>query len=315
MPYQSTVPDADSLVTNHADTTAGFIRMALEKNRRASPHVADARALQAAAAALPTVRQLLAEPALQKALLTAAGVSDKASKHFKPADRELAVAEFVDAYLAPTSAYPEELAFRFLLTRGDQLGGVMRNVVGILGEEHLLKAVLAALRLRDIPTQRLLAKAHEWQNIDNETPEPERNTRALAWEVDRQPRVLLLNQTVPVIDKNIDLVLLAAPPARVISAAARKETLAEPASYVAFGELKGGVDPSGSDEHWKTARTAFERIRDVFKEAPLFFVGGAIVPSMAQEIWADLQAGRLRHAANLTHENQLAAVADWLVTL
>ncbi len=104
MPFQTSIPNAASLITEHADTTAAFIRMALERNRRATPHVADARALQAAAAALPTVRQLLEEPALQKALLTAAGVSDKANKHFSDADRQLAVAEFVENYLAPTSA-------------------------------------------------------------------------------------------------------------------------------------------------------------------------------------------------------------------
>lgn len=315
MLYLNAVPDAPSLVTTPANIIADSNRLALEHKRRFMPHVREARALQAAAASLPTVRQLLAEPTLQKALLTAAGVSDKADKHLSEADRQLAVAEFVEIYLASSATFSEELAFRFLLTRGDTLGGVMRNVVGILGEEQLLSAVLAALRLRQFPTRRLTAGARQWETVTETLPEPERGARALAWEVAGQPRVLLLNQSVPVINKNIDLVLLAVPADAVLLPAARKAALAEPAHYVAFGELKGGADPSGADEHWKTARTAFERIRQVFGQAPLFFVGGAIVAGMAQEIWADLQAGRLRHAANLTHEGQVAALANWLVGL
>lgn len=35
--------------------------------------------------------------------------------------------------------------------------------------------------------------------------------------------------------------------------------------FLALGELKGGIDPAGADEHWKTARTAIMRISDAFK--------------------------------------------------
>jgi hypothetical protein len=33
-----------------------------------------------------------------------------------------------------------------------------------------------------------------------------------------------------------------------------------------LGELKGGIDPAGADEHWKTARTALQRIDDAFRK-------------------------------------------------
>jgi hypothetical protein len=36
--------------------------------------------------------------------------------------------------------------FRFLLTKGDTLGGVMRNYIGSLGAARLTKALVEALR-------------------------------------------------------------------------------------------------------------------------------------------------------------------------
>lgn len=85
----------------------------------------------------------------------------------------------------------------------------------------------------------------------------------------------------------------------------------------ASGELKGGIDPAGADEHWKTARSALDRVREVFGGNPpaLFFVGAAIEWAMAREIFADLQTGRILYAANLTVPEQVADLASWLVSL
>ena len=33
-----------------------------------------------------------------------------------------------------------------------------------------------------------------------------------------------------------------------------------------FGELKGGIDPAGADEHWKTGNSALVRIRKAFED-------------------------------------------------
>lgn len=61
-----------------------------------------------------------------------------------------------------------------------------------------------------------------------------------------------------------------------------------PERFIAFGELKGGIDPAGADEHWKTAQTALTRIRTAFANwdlsPDLFFIGAVIADSMAQEI-------------------------------
>lgn len=92
-----------------------------------------------------------------------------------------------------------------------------------------------------------------------------------------------------------------------------------PESYIGLGELKGGIDPAGADEHWKTARSALQRVRASFAREGLcpntFFVGAAIVRNMSEEIWKQLEGGILKNAANLTNENQLNSLCRWLTLL
>jgi hypothetical protein len=86
-----------------------------------------------------------------------------------------------------------------------------------------------------------------------------------------------------------------------------------------FTELKGGIDPAGADEHWKTAGTALRRIHSAFAKARLkpktFFIGAAIEAKMASEIWSMLRAGELDNAANLTEDGQIASISHWLCSL
>ena len=93
-----------------------------------------------------------------------------------------------------------------------------------------------------------------------------------------------------------------------------------PEVYLACGELKGGIDPAGADEHWKTARSALNRITEHFEKKGLaspfrFFVGAAIGKGMAEEIFSMLQNGKLAHAANLTQDDQIQDLANWIVSL
>lgn len=47
--HRDHLQSADELVTTYQATRAGFVALALEKNRRATPYVAEARGLQEAA--------------------------------------------------------------------------------------------------------------------------------------------------------------------------------------------------------------------------------------------------------------------------
>ena len=88
-------------------------------------------------------------------------------------------------------------------------------------------------------------------------------------------------------------------------------------TYIALGELKGGIDPAGADEHWKTANTALNRIRKAFKKMKpvTFFIGAAIENSMAEEIYKQTLKDKMFFAANLTVEKQLNDICHLLCEL
>ena len=126
-----------------------------------------------------------------------------------------------------------------------------------------------------------------------------------------------MNIMIPVVKKNVDLSIL---DGAITDLGRGKESIIHNAnSYIALGELKGGIDPAGADEHWKTANSALDRIRKGFgkrKKFPLtFFIGAAIENSMAAEIFRQLQSGTLNNAANLTNDEQLTSICEWIINL
>ena len=79
------------LETTYEAVRAGFVSLALEKNRQATPYIEEARALKVAASTVKTPTALPDIPDIQSALLTAAGVSEKANNHLLPRDKEDAI--------------------------------------------------------------------------------------------------------------------------------------------------------------------------------------------------------------------------------
>ncbi|TAD96872.1 MAG: Type II site-specific deoxyribonuclease [Oscillatoriales cyanobacterium] len=85
--YRNHLDSSDNLVTTHEATRAGFVALALEKNRRATPYLAEARALQEAARQAEIPTDLLNVKGIEMGLLTAAGLSDKSLAHLMPKDK------------------------------------------------------------------------------------------------------------------------------------------------------------------------------------------------------------------------------------
>lgn len=311
-PYQLHLTDWSDLVTSYEQVRAGFVALALERNRRATPFVEEARALKAAASRVATPAELLTIPDIEPALLTAAGISNKAAGHLQPQDKAEAIQGLLRNYLEPAgSNFVEELVFRFLLTRGDTLGGSMRNAGGALAQRKLTRAIIATLTLAGIRYQWLHSSNNEWSLGTDDDADIELYVNGLSWSSGGKRRTLLYNRRVPLVRSNIDLILLACGPQEV--------TLDDPGLYIALGELKGGIDPAGADEHWKTANSALARIRQAFaavgREPFTFFFGAAIENRMAEEIWTQLEDRILTNAANLTNADQVASLSRWLCSL
>lgn len=300
--------------TTYEAVRAGFVALALEKNRRATPFVAQARALKVSAAEAKTPADLLKIADIQPALLTAAGVSDKAANHLEDSDKQEAIAGLIAKFLEPAGAnFVEELVFRFLLTRGDTLGGSMRNVGGFLAQCKLTRLIIAHLKNAGNKYQWLDSDASVWSPMPEDDTDIEFRLRGLTWD-NGKTRTLIYNLTVPFFRNNVDLCLFDRPPEALC-----RDTYKTPSAYIALGELKGGIDPAGADEHWKTARAALSRIQTSFKKhkrrPQTFFIAAAIEAKMASEIWTMLRKGELDNAANLTEDQQVASITRWLCSL
>jgi type II restriction enzyme len=304
---------AEDLLTPYANTRASFVQMALEKSRRASPFVAEARDLAEQANRVKTPYDLTSNTKIRGALLTAAGISEKAAGHFDPLTYDETIKKFVENYLIPAAdSFREELVYRFLLTRGDSLGGAMRNVVGTIAQRRFVEMLIARLRNAGIPFFYGTSISKNWLPATGNIAAHVEEIKSLAW----KDRAILFNRTIPIVKKNIDMSLLAYSGEDFSK---DKDILGDPSRFLALGELKGGIDPAGADEHWKTACAALDRIRTGFAKAncvpALFFIGAAIEQAMAQEIWNWLNDGKLDNAANLTVDAHLSALCDWIVTL
>jgi len=310
----------EELITSRTETRAGFIAMALEKNALAVPYVEEAKALLVLARSVPIARDLLNVEGLQGGLLAASGLSNKSLSYLDEEDKKVAILGLVENFLEPAGAeFAEELVYRFLLTKGDAIGGQARKLAGALGDWKFFRTVLSVLKLAGIRYRYRDLESKAWLDQPEDDVGDggvEKRIKALYWQKAGKDRLLIKNSKVPLIEKNVDLILLAGSPADFIDT---KNPLLINTLYLALGELKGGIDPAGSDEHWKTANFALNRIRGSFGKLgmnpPTFFVGAAIETSMAEEVCQQIRAQVLTRAANLTNDPQLTELCEWLINL
>ena len=319
MPFNNHLKSYESLITPYEETRAGFISLALEKNRKATPFVEEAKALKVFASRAKTARDWLKIHEIQSSLLTAAGISDKAKNHLQEDDKQEAIKGLIESFLEPSSnLFIDELVYRFLLTRGDSLGGSMRNLAGALGEWKFTRILISTFSITGIDFEYLDSKTKKWMKPNSQL-EIEKHIKGLHWLSNGNKRILIYNLTVPIVKKNVDLCLFDCSPTDIIFGSNKNSAHRKPEKYLALGELKGGIDPAGADEHWKTANSALERIRKAFSgkncNPKTFFVGAAIESAMAKEIYNQLENGTLSNGANLTSEEQVVSLCDWLIKI
>lgn len=319
MAFNSFITSAESLVTSYEQTRAGFLSIALEKNKVGDPYVKSALAFKAMVAHTSSSDDFLTMPQIRPFLLTAAGLSDKSMQYLTEADKTAAIQELIDKFLKPAGEdYIDEATFRYLLIKGDAVGGTMRNKIGALGQEKLIRAIFSSMDVRGIQCKWMANNASPitWHQKNSGDVGIESQVKALQWNNENGSRILVFNMTIPTVKKNVDICLYSA----AIAEYDGGKIVRDPSRAVMLGELKGGIDPAGADEHWKTANTALDRIRTSFSSAGFLdvktsFVGAAIENAMANEIYIQLQEGVLDNAANLTNTNQLVEYCNWLIEL
>lgn len=309
------------LITTHEQTRSGFIAAALEKNRKADKYILRAKHIREDAKKAETPEELLQIDSIQGGLLTAAGLSEKSLKYFTDDDKRKAVEELIEKFLKPAGKdFVDELVYRFLLTCGDTIGGEMRNYVGKVAQLKLVRSLLSVIdssQLEYAVMYQTKSSKKKWKNVSyDEAYETAEKIVAIKWKKAGMEKVLFLNRNIPLVGKNIDLCLYHYDEEGSLDGSLVKN---HPEKAIMLGELKGGIDPAGADEHWKTGNTALERVRTAFnkKKLPIqtSFVAAAIEDSMANEIFNQLKYGTLSYAINLTCDDQLAAYCNWIINL
>ena len=306
------------MVTTHEQTRAGFLSIALEKNMVGDPYVKRALAFKTMVSGTTGPDDFLDIPEVRPFVLTASGLSDKAMNYLDEDDKTLAIKELIENFLKPAGEnYIDETIYRYLLVKGDAMGGTMRNRIGALGQEKLIRALLSSMNVQGITYKWLSneSKKSPWKDKEEDDAGIEKTMKAIYWENENGSRVFAFNLNIPVVGKNVDLCLFDCD----IDEYAYGTIVKTPNKAIVLGELKGGIDPAGADEHWKTANTALDRIRNAFTSVNLpiktSFVGAAIENAMSQEIFDQLNNATLTNAANLTNNNQLIEYCNWLLKL
>ncbi|WP_404973228.1 AvaI/BsoBI family type II restriction endonuclease [Vibrio campbellii] len=295
------VTSASDLVTQLEHTKAGFLWQAQEKIRRSNKYyeLADHFLTKVNAGQINSVTDVHADPKLERFMIAACMLSEKSLKFVSAPDQ---IANLIDFTKMGNSDYVTELVRRYFLTFGDSLGGTMRNVVGREGQ----------IRLEDALMAKLTALGKNPTPILNSTKS---KASAIVW----ADRVVIFDMKPKFIDNSVDIIVIRKPTTESITSLNQVKAMLERVNdYTCAGELKSGIDPAGADEHWKTAKSALDRINTVFtglgKPTPnLVFIGAAIETAMAGEIFGLIQSGWLTGAANLNNDAQFDEVVNLII--
>ena len=225
------VKKASDLVTSKQATVDGFSWQANEKVVRADNYISHAEYFLSNAVKINDIEDVRKDSTLTDFFIAACMLSKKSLSHLNVETQNEIITKLVDFKKLSDPVYLRSLERRYFLTSGDSLGGTMRNVVGQSAQDKLTEAIVARLEALGKNPERILNSS--------------KKTVAVKW-LDRR---VIFDKKPKFIDKSVDIIV-------VKGDSAGSGALEKPEDYVCCGELKGGIDPAGADEHWKTAKTA-----------------------------------------------------------
>lgn len=285
------VSSPEDLITSKESTIAGFEWQAEQKLIKAGEFDDRADRFLLSADEIKDIATIRNDPELFEFCIAACLISKKSLTHLPAKTQDDILAKLINLDRLGDSKYLRELERRYYLSSGDSLGGSMRNVVGQDAQNTLSTRIV----------ERLYG--------NGQTPQVERNSsktkiKSITW----GQRSVVFDRKPEFIGNSVDIIV-------VRNQSALTGQIEDPLDYSCCGELKGGIDPAGADEHWKTARSALGRIRGVFDEQGfeipnLVFIGRAIEPAMASEIYGLLESNWLAGAANVNYQDQVDEVID-----
>ena len=202
-----------------------------------------------------------------------------------------------------------------MVNLGDSLGGTSRNEVGRIAMMRLLNPLVRYLHERDL----LLSVVYSYKGsleedvddtVDTNRQEvvitPDTDVESLLIDFERYRvkyhELILQNGSRLLVDRQIKWEDTDGNPHR-IGPDLHSTSLAQ--DFVWAAEVKGGADPAGSDEHWKTATQALNRIltasQATGRSSPaLAFIATILVERVALEAQKWIDEGKLTASYNLT---------------
>ena len=123
------IKSAVDLVTTRLTIRNGFLEQVVAKGQRANPIIKRAKELKGALSKVSNINELLSLRGFEDEVIAAAGFSEKAQNNLRPTSDT--IKKVLDVIIKSSGEdFRDEIVFRYLLTKGDSLGGASRNVVG-----------------------------------------------------------------------------------------------------------------------------------------------------------------------------------------
>lgn len=290
-----TINSPGDLVTTQEEIVEGFAWQAERKAKLAEEYRKKSQYVLSKIDEIEDIDEIREDEDLFDFFTAACMLSQKSLNHLPEYLQNEILEELIDVDKLDNPAYVRELESRYFLTSGDSLGGSMRNIIGKSAQVELSERII----------RRLYGKGHSPEIIKN-------RSKTKIQEIHWPNRRIFFDKVPGFIGKSIDIIVVKGHSALI-------GDTENPKDYTCCGELKGGVDPAGADEHWKTAMSALTRIEEIFRDNEfnipnLVFIGRAIEHSMAEEIYAMLENGWLAGAANINNRGQLDEVIDIILT-
>ena len=139
------------LQTKHRAICDGFLALALQKTEEAQPFVEEAFTFYKSLKKAESVEAILTAPEHRNDLISACGFSGKARDKLTKKELDDSIKKvLVRIYKESGSDFRENILYRYLLTKGDSLGGRMRNLGGALAGTKLTEKIIEKLRGRKI---------------------------------------------------------------------------------------------------------------------------------------------------------------------